>query len=132
MYLIIQVSFRFFYVNIMQYEGIKILFCDNQIDTTTVREAIYSDEEFVEVVACDTDILCLLLHHMTLLDVGESIFMNSMKLSKSSDQHVTSSIQNVEKDQIHEQSLLFAHTFGECNTKSSINRLWKFRFKAVK
>ena len=39
--------------NIMKYEGNKILFCDNYIDTSSVKETIYSDGESV---GTDTDI----------------------------------------------------------------------------
>ena len=75
---------------------------------------IYSDGESVEEVACDSDILCLFLHHMTLLDLSKNIFMNRMKLNKSLEQHVTCRIQDVveKKDQINEKCLLFAPTFS--------------------
>ena len=70
--------------NIMKYEGIKILkkkFCANYIESPTVKEAIYNCGESVEAVSCDTAMLCLLLHHLTLLDIGKNIFMSSMKLN---------------------------------------------------
>ena len=83
------------FVNIMKYEGIRILFCDNYIDTTTVKEAMYSHGESFEAVACNTHILRLLLPHMTHFDLGKSNFMSNIKLSKSSEQHVTCKIRDV-------------------------------------
>ena len=47
----------------MKYEGTKTQFWDIYIDTTAVKEAIYSDGESIETVACDTDMFCLRLHH---------------------------------------------------------------------
>ena len=64
---------------------------------------------------------------MSLLDFGNSTFMSSMKLSKSSEYHVTCRIQDVveKNDQIHEKYILFAHAFCGCDTKYSINRFQK-------
>ena len=56
---------------------------------TIVKEAIYSDEESVDVISDDAGILCLHLHHTTLLDLNENLFMGSMKLNKMSGQHAT-------------------------------------------
>ena len=50
---------------------------------------------FVEAVACNTDIPCLLLCLMTLVDLVKSIFISSMQLNKSTGQHVTCRIQDV-------------------------------------
>ena len=62
-----------------------------------------------------TDILCNFLDHMTLHDFGKSIFISSLKISKSSEQHVTCEIQDVAEKkkhyQIHEKHVLFAHAF---------------------
>ena len=91
------------------------------------KKTIYSYGESVEAVACDTDILRLLLHHTTLLDVGKTIFMSNMKLSESSEQYVTCRIQDVveKKDQNHVKYLMFAPAFCGCDTKSSNHRLGK-------
>ena len=68
------------------------------MDTTTVKKAICSNMESVEAVECDTDIFSFLLHHLTHLHLGKSIFMSSVKLSKLSQQRITCRIQNfVEK-----------------------------------
>ena len=117
----------FFYLNLMKFESFKILFCENYVDTKTVKEKIFSDRDSVDAVECDTDILYLLLHHMTLLDHNKNIFMSSMKISNSSEQHVTYRIQDLveKKDQIHSKYLLFALTFCRCETKCSMNRLGK-------
>ena len=114
----------------MKYEGIKILFWGNYIDITTVKEARNNDEESVEAVACDTDKLCLLLHHMTLLDQGKSIFMTSINLSESSEQYITCRIQDFgesKDDQIHEKYHLFAHAFCGCDTSLVYMELVKLR-----
>ena len=93
---------------------LKILFFVIYIETPTVKEAIFNNEESVEIVVCDTAMLCLLLHHMTLLDIGKNIFMSSMKLSH----HVTYRIKDVlKKDQIYEKYILFVHAFCRCDTK---------------
>ena len=84
-----------FFWNIMKCEDFETPFCDNYIGTKTVKKALYNDGESVEAVACDSEILCLLLHYMTLLDIGKNSFMNSMKLIKSFEQHVARTIQDV-------------------------------------
>ena len=61
-------SLFLFFGNIVKYKGIKILFCDIYVDTITVKEAIYINRVCVEAVACDTEILCNLLYHITLLE----------------------------------------------------------------
>ena len=53
----------------IKYEGVRILCLDNDTDTTTVMETIYSDGVSANVVVDDTDILCFLLHRPTLLDL---------------------------------------------------------------
>ena len=113
--------------NKMENEGIKVVFCDTDADTTIVKKAICSDGESVNVLADDTDILCLLLHHTTRLDPGKNIFMSSMKCDKSSGQHITYRIQDIveKNDQVHVKYILFAHAFCGCDTTSSINRLGK-------
>ena len=58
----------------MKYEGLKILFYENYIDTKNVKEAIYSDKQTVEAFPCDTDILCF-------PELCKSIFISSMNLS---------------------------------------------------
>ena len=91
MYLIKQVSsLSSFLQNTMKYEGIKILFCDNYINTSTGKKVICSDGS-VEMVACDTDIHCLLFNHMT-VDLGKSIFISTTNLGKSSGQNVSCGI----------------------------------------
>ena len=70
---------------------LKYFFVPIMLKLPTVKEAIYNNGESVEAVTCDTAMLCVLLHHMTLLDIGKNIFMISMKLS----QHVTYTIQDV-------------------------------------
>ena len=51
----------------MEYEGFKLLLCDNDADRAVVKEVIDSYRESVNVVADDTDILCLLLPQTTYL-----------------------------------------------------------------
>ena len=69
--------------------------CSNYIETPTVKEATHNYGESVEAVACEAALFCLLLHHMTLLDLGKIILMNSMKSNKSSEQHVIGRIQDL-------------------------------------
>ena len=47
--------------------------CSNYIETPTVKEATHNYGESVEAVACEAALFCLLLHHMTLLDIGKKI-----------------------------------------------------------
>ena len=75
---------------------LKYFFCANYIENPTVQEAIYNNGESVEAGTCDTTMLCLHLHHMTLLDIGKNIFMSRIKLS----QQVTYRIQDVVKKKI--------------------------------
>ena len=83
------------------------------IDHTTGGEAICSDWESVEAVVCDTDKLCLLHHQIILLDFGKNIFMSSMKLIGSSEQHFTCRIQDgVEKKSMKSNSCLLMHFAG--------------------
>ena len=68
-------------------------FCANYFEDPTVEEAVYNNGESVEAVACETAMLCFLLHHMTLLDIDKKFFMSSMKLSH----HDTYKIQGIVK-----------------------------------
>ena len=72
---------------------LKYFSCVIYLETPTINEAIYNSGQSLEAVACDTAMLCLLLRHKTLLDIGKNFFMSSMKLS----QHVTYRIQGVLK-----------------------------------
>ena len=73
-----------------------------------LKKALCSDGESVNVLADDTDILCILLHHTTRLDPGKNIFMSSMKFDKSSGQHIAYRIQDiVEKEMTESTSSIF-------------------------
>ena len=64
--------------NLMERDGIKVIYCKVDGDTTTVKEALETDGETVVVVADDTDEFCLLLHHA--MDSNDKIiYLSSMK-----------------------------------------------------
>ena len=44
--------------------GFKVVTCERDADTTIVKEALNTDGSAVTVIADDTDMFCLLLHHM--------------------------------------------------------------------
>ena len=47
----------------MERDGIKVLYCKEDADTTVLKEALERDGETVVVFADDTDVFCLPIHH---------------------------------------------------------------------
>ena len=47
----------------MERDGIKVIYCKGDADTTIVKEAFETGGETVVVYADDTDVFCLLRHH---------------------------------------------------------------------
>ena len=111
---------------LMEQGGIKVVYCKGDADTTIVKEALVDDAETVVVLADDTDVFCLLLHHAGAC--GEkNIYLSSMRTCSKTHERTTYDIRTVtrQNNDLDVMHVLFAHAFSGCDTTSCINRLGK-------
>jgi hypothetical protein len=50
----------------LEIAGVKVIMCPSDADTTIVISALQIEDDNVLVLTDDTDILCLLIHHVSL------------------------------------------------------------------
>ena len=125
--------------------GVRVVQTPGDADTTIIREALHPqgcDKDRVQVMADDTDILCLLLHHYQLLDSPREVFIRNVTkkcISRTSgasgeenhrsslNTRVDHCIQDIlnEAEEVTKELILFAHAFFGCDTVSAIFNLGK-------
>ena len=103
------------------------LFYAPVMQTTIVKTALEIVGKSVTVLADDTDIMILLLHHVHFKYPDCNIFLNSMRTHKDTEEWFTYNIHDIiaSCDKVHIENILFAHAFTGCDTTSSIYRFGK-------
>ena len=110
--------------NILQVNGFEVILCPSDADTTKVKTAPEIVGESVTVLADDTDIMILLIHHVYFKYSDCNIFLKSMRTQKDTEERFTYNINDIiaSCDKVHIENILFAHAFTGCDTTSSIYR----------
>jgi 5'-3' exonuclease len=113
--------------NTLQANGFEVILCPSDADTTIVKTALEIVGESVTVLADDTDIMILLIHHVYFKYCDCNIFLKNMTTHKDAGERVKYSINDIiaSCDEIHIESILFAHAFTGSDTTSSIYRFGK-------
>ena len=111
----------------LEANGIKVVLCPSDTDTTIVKVPLEYENRPVTIFADDTDILCLLLHHSYILtDHGDIYFKN---ITRKNDVEVRSCyrIQDIidASENVHVEYILFCHAFTGCDTISAIHMFGK-------
>ena len=108
-------------------QGLEVVLCPCDADTTIVKVALEKETKAVTVLADDTDILCLLLHHVYFTYHNTNVYLKNMKINKNTEERKTYSINEViavlDKSTI--ERLLLAHAFTGSDTTSMIYNFGK-------
>ena len=100
--------------------GIRVALAADDADTLIVKQALVEARNGdVEVRAEDTDVLCMIVHHLNLTS-------NDIHFTTKTGSYSTRSIRNTLPAKELEV-LLLAHSFSGCDTTSSIFGLGKIR-----
>ena len=116
-----------FLANALKSNGFRVVQCTSDADTTIVKTALDIVGLPVIILADDTDILCLLLHHIYFNSRNSKVYLKSMKTSKDTDSRVCYYIPDVIKalDNSVIEYILFAHAFCGSDTTSVIYNFGK-------
>ena len=106
----------------LEFHGFKTVLCPSDADTTIVKTCLEIENKPVTVLADDTDILCLLLHHMYYSSNKSEIYLKNMTVQSNKDERVSYNINDIITSAKKEylQHLLFCHAFTGCDTTSQI------------
>ena len=104
----------------LELNGFETVLCPSDADTTIVRTALESRGDQVTILADDTDILCLLLHHVFFSNSEKKTYLKNIRVESSKDEIICANIQHViaTNPKEHLEHLLFAHAFSGCDTTS--------------
>eukprot|EP00794_Sanderia_malayensis_P008462 gene8462-9369_t len=105
----------------------KVLECPSDADTSIVKEALTAARNApVTVFSDDTDVLCLLVHHVAKNPTPHDIFLTNMTRKKNKQREFYAVKDVIEKfDDDIVDCLLFAHAFTGCDTTSAIHMFGK-------
>ena len=107
--------------NFLKERNFKVVECPSDADTSIVKEALrVAKTSSVVIYTDDTDILCLLLHHMAKDRSIKDIFMDDMTKKKGQERSCYNVSQILERNKSIADIILFAHAFTGCDTTSSI------------
>ena len=101
--------------------------CPSDADTSIVKEAMEAAEHSdVTVFSDDTDVLCLLVHHIKKCPTDHNVYLTNMTLKKNKQREYIRVKDVIEKSGDHiVDYLLFAHAFTGCDTTSGIHKFDK-------
>lgn len=105
----------------------KVIECPSDADTTIVKEALMvAKESAVTIFSDDTDILCLLVHHVATDPLLHNILLTNMTRKKGKPREYYSISDVLEKpENVLHDVILFAHAFTGCDTTSAVHMLGK-------
>ena len=108
----------------------KIVQCPSDADTSIVKEAMEAAEHSdVTVFSDDTDVLCLLVHHIEKCPTDHNVYLTNMTLKKNKQREYIRVKDVIEKSGDHiVDYLLFAHVFTGCDTTLAIHKIGKTSF----
>ena len=111
----------------LELERFQTVLCPSNANTTTVRNALEAPGEQVTILADDTDLFCLLLHHLFFSNSEKKILLKNMRFESSKDERICCNIQDViaTNPKEHIEHLLFAHVFNGSDTTSQIQNFGK-------
>lgn len=99
---------------------IKAVLCPSDADTTIVKVALEYENRPVTIFADDTDILCLVLHHLYILRDHGDIYLKNMTRKNDAELRPCYRIQDIidASESVHVEYILFCHAFTGCETIS--------------
>ena len=104
----------------------KVIECPSDADTSIVKEALtMAKNSSVTVLSDDTDVLCLLIHHVAKDPSLKGIFLADMTRKKGQQREYYKISEITNKCTQFSQYLLFAHAFTGCDTTSAIHNFGK-------
>ena len=106
---------------------IKAVLCPSDADTTIVKVALEYENRSVTIFADDTDILCLLLHHLYILRDHGDIYLKSMIHKNDTEVRSCYRIQGIidASENVNVEYILFCHTFPGYDIISAIHMFGK-------
>ena len=110
----------------LELHGFKAVLCPSDADTTIVKTCLQFQDKPVTVLADDTDILCLLLHHMYHSNNKNEIYLKNMTIQNNKDERVSYNINDIIRSTKKEylEHLLFCHVFTGCDTDLTNTQFW--------
>ena len=114
----------------LKLHGFIAVLCPSYADRTLVKTCLQFKDKTVTVLADDTDILCLLLHHMYYTNNKNETYLKNMTIQSNKDERVNYNINDIISSTKKEylEHLLFCHAFTGCDTTSQIHN---FRKKSI-
>ena len=111
----------------LEANGIKVVPCPSDADTTIVKVALDYEKRPVTIFADDTDISCLLLHHIYILRDHGDIYLKNMTRKIDIKIRSCCRIQDIidASENFHVEYMLFCHAFTGCETISAIHMFGK-------
>ena len=104
----------------------KVVECPSDADTTIVKEALNAAKDSsVVIYSDDTDILCLLLHHIAKDPSLKEIFMVDMTKKKGKQRECYNVSEILQSNTRIGDFILFGHAFTGCDTTSAIHNFGK-------
>ena len=75
--------------------GFKAVLCPSDADTTIVKTCLQFKDKPITVLADDTEILCLFLHHMYCSNNKNEIYLKIMTIQSNKDERVSYNINDI-------------------------------------
>ena len=99
--------------------------CPSDVDTTIVKKSLQVQDKPATVLADDTDILCLRLHHIYYSNKKNKIYTKTKSAQTKSlvSYNIHDIINSTENEYL--EHVLFCHAFTGCNTTSKIYNFGK-------
>ena len=97
----------------LEVNGIKVALCPSDADATIAKVALEYENRSVAIFADDTDILCLLLHHLYILRNYGDLCLKSITRKNDTEVRSCYCIQDIidASENVHEEYILFCHAF---------------------
>ena len=106
----------------------KVIECPSDADTSIIKESLtVAKRSPVTIFSDDTDILCLLIHHVARDSSLKEIFLANMtkKKGKQREYYKVSDVLNKPENAASKDFILFAHAFTGCDTTSAVHNFGK-------
>ena len=110
----------------LESEGVKVVICSRDADTTIVKVALQIEKASALVLANDTNNLCLLINHVDATQKQHGIYIKNMTRNASNEwvcYRIHDIIDNL--DRVIVNFSLFAYVFTGCDSTSAIHNFGK-------
>ena len=81
--------------NLVERDGINVIYCKGDADTTILNKALETDGKTAVVFADDTDVFCLLMHHTKEYNEEKNIYLKNMKTCARTGERTTHKIRTI-------------------------------------